>query len=529
MASRGLFAALCAACLAVASAAPLRNSADCVNVDLLKVTGVNVFPTTRQISSSSVQFLQDRTTVSVAQNFEVSYYSTFKVVTNLYTFAKETYVLYQCGTAAPNPADYGLPAATKVLAVPLTAVSVQDTTVLNFMKILNVLDRVAYVTPYAVEPCMQALAGGSCNRTSDNAVADKIDGKFVGFSVKPSDPQAITFTATADPGPLNRAEYIKYVATFFNREAAANTAFNAIVSAYNANKQLAATYLSKNSAVSPLVAWIYYQPKYDSATYKAPEQVVLYFNAYRRQYVQDAGGRLHDLAALNAQYGNNNTITVSGSQLVFTDLPNTLPVLRTILASVDVVIDESFYDGKNPTQITLDDFRALYGLTDAAALTDLKFLANQRLLRLDGSANPGGTTAWFEEAVARPDIVLHDLVSAFLPNALLSIGDTVPAKLVRNMFASNPGRVVLSSAAQCPAAQATCGAPASPVCPAVYLDCQGRLTAATDSQPCAPSCSASPSNNAPNGAGGAASRAAAQPLLLVALLVAALAVLGWGL
>lgn len=56
-----------------------------------------------------------------------------QVVTNLYTFAKETYVLYQCGTAAPNPADYGLPAATKVLAVPLTAVSVQDTTVLNFM------------------------------------------------------------------------------------------------------------------------------------------------------------------------------------------------------------------------------------------------------------------------------------------------------------------------------------------------------------------------------------------------------------
>lgn len=37
------------------------------------------------------------------------------------------------------------------------------------------------------------------------------------------------------------------MATFFNREAAANTAFNAIVSAYNANKQLAATYLSKNS------------------------------------------------------------------------------------------------------------------------------------------------------------------------------------------------------------------------------------------------------------------------------------------
>lgn len=45
-------------------------------------------------------------------------------------------------------------------------------------------------------------------------------------------------------------------------------------------------FLINPAAVSPLVAWIYYQPKYDSATYKAPEQVVLYFNAYRRQYVQ---------------------------------------------------------------------------------------------------------------------------------------------------------------------------------------------------------------------------------------------------
>lgn len=43
-------------------------------------------------------------------------------------------------------------------------------------------------------PCCCRFVISGCNRTSDNAVADKIDGKFVGFSVKPSDPQAITFT-----------------------------------------------------------------------------------------------------------------------------------------------------------------------------------------------------------------------------------------------------------------------------------------------------------------------------------------------
>lgn len=35
-------------------------------------------------------------------------------------------------------------------------------------------------------------------------------------------------SATADPGVLNRAEYIKYLAPFFNREAAANELYDQV-------------------------------------------------------------------------------------------------------------------------------------------------------------------------------------------------------------------------------------------------------------------------------------------------------------
>jgi hypothetical protein len=35
-------------------------------------------------------------------------------------------------------------------------------------------------------------------------------------------------SVTADPGPLNRAEWIKFVAAFFNKEIDANSAFDSI-------------------------------------------------------------------------------------------------------------------------------------------------------------------------------------------------------------------------------------------------------------------------------------------------------------
>ncbi len=48
-------------------------------------------------------------------------------------------------------------------------------------------------------------------------------------------------SASADPGPLNRAEWIKFVATFFNLEATATALFAGIEAAYEGIKAVAAT------------------------------------------------------------------------------------------------------------------------------------------------------------------------------------------------------------------------------------------------------------------------------------------------
>ena len=70
----------------------------------------------------------------------------------------ETYVLYQCGTAKPT-ASFG--SNVKFFSIPLAAVSVPDSTSAAFLEALNLLGRVAYVTSYSDNPCLQYLSSGT--------------------------------------------------------------------------------------------------------------------------------------------------------------------------------------------------------------------------------------------------------------------------------------------------------------------------------------------------------------------------------
>jgi hypothetical protein len=53
-----------------------------------------------------------------------------QVVTNKYS-SNETYVLYPCGVSKPDASQF--PAGTKFFEIPLTSVSVDDTSVLAFL------------------------------------------------------------------------------------------------------------------------------------------------------------------------------------------------------------------------------------------------------------------------------------------------------------------------------------------------------------------------------------------------------------
>ena len=137
--------------------------------------------------------------VSFAQGFSVEYHDSYKVrlmhslrvgstfwqvwltacgaqiVRN--SQVNETYVLYQCGLAAPSNA--ALPAGAKLFSIPLTAVSVGDTTPLGYMVRLP---PTASLGLHACCPCSACwLAADTNNQPKDSsghACADHL-GLFV--------------------------------------------------------------------------------------------------------------------------------------------------------------------------------------------------------------------------------------------------------------------------------------------------------------------------------------------------------------
>ena len=213
-----------------------------------------------------------------AKLFTVEYHKTYKVVHN--TQADEWYLLYQCGT--PRPAGY---ADHKNFSVPLQAVAVADTSVLHFLELLGVQGAVRYMqTEYTTSACLQAQAASgailsllpSTTTPAGQAQLAAVNALFT-YSASPN-PKSIAFTATSDPGPLNRAEWIKFAALFFNQEAAAETLFNTIQQRYLCHQQAVSGVASK-----PVVAWTYY------ATWS--QQWVLSRAPYKRQFLQAAGAQ----------------------------------------------------------------------------------------------------------------------------------------------------------------------------------------------------------------------------------------------
>ena len=124
---------------------------------------------------------------------------------------------------------------------------------------LNLIDRVALASPHSVDSCFQRLvdtrsqdgcrlvaadpsydaedaAAAAAFKKANASMHDGSDAVFVGFGGDAA--KDVLFPATADPGPLNRAEWVKYVAAFFNKEIDANSLFGNVKSAYTSLKRL---------------------------------------------------------------------------------------------------------------------------------------------------------------------------------------------------------------------------------------------------------------------------------------------------
>ncbi|KAJ9531889.1 hypothetical protein QJQ45_021996, partial [Haematococcus lacustris] len=483
--------ALLLVALGGAFGAGVRQAADCVSADAL---GVPAFPSQFRLISASG--LESTVTPSYALNFNVNYFDTYKIVVNRRQSANETYVLYQCGTQPPPPS--AVPAGAKFFSVPLSSVSVDDTTVVAFMKLLGVSNRITFTSRFAVDACQQSIGFYGCQQLAPGnpapsasnvnatlavrAIANKVDAFFTYGNT--ANNMTISVTASADPGVLNRAEWIKYVATFFNVEDKANNIFTQVAQSYASTKAAVANVVaSLPPTQQPIVAWLYYQPANPAwGPVFGREVVQVQLSKYRYQLTQDAGGVMISPAAFAPFVDGTNVVDTTVAGLGNINLYNFTTmgqVLRSALANVTWVIDETRYPDVRNQDLTLNNFVSTFGFS-AADLASLPFLRDGKIVRVDKESNPDGYTSWYEMAVARPDQVLMDLANLFHPTALAS--NAAPTFL-RSLTA---GQVTLASAAQCPLVN--CQAPVTPICPLVFRACNGSVVIASAAQRCAPSC-----------------------------------------
>lgn len=326
--------------------------------------------------------------VSAAALISVAYGNHFKVLTE--ELAKEQYVLTQCGTSQPTDEEVnaivsGTGYQRKHFSVPVQDVTAASTTILSFLRRLGVEDRVAYADAYAVHGCWQKAA--SCGSTLESAwtgnatkLEEQLDSVEVVFMDCNSDcsnvrarSNAVHVPATKDNGNLHSAEYIKFLAAFFNLEELALRTFQDTVTSYTGRQA---------SASAPVVAWIQWNSWY--SRYELSQAT------FKLQLVTAAGGRNVDAAQLSQSVssmavedavagnpGAGKTYYVPAGD----DRAAAANALLAAMQDVDIVVDETY----------------------AADPGTQKFLTAQKVLRVDRSYTSLGSLDWYESRLAYPD------------------------------------------------------------------------------------------------------------------------------
>ncbi|ANV89734.1 ABC transporter substrate-binding protein [Picosynechococcus sp. PCC 8807] len=200
----------------------------------------------------AVDYFPDKVTPEFARGFQVAYHGHYKVVTvrQPWETAQQdlTYVFVQCGTPIPE----GYPEAT-IVEVPVNRVIALSTTYLPHLEVLKqsenlvgVGDRQLIYSPEiraAIEAGdIQEVGNLQLDREAilslqpDVILNYRLDASE-GNNTSALDSLGLTVVLDAahlEPTPLGRAEWLKFTALLFNKEAEANEIFGAIANRYQA-------------------------------------------------------------------------------------------------------------------------------------------------------------------------------------------------------------------------------------------------------------------------------------------------------
>lgn len=182
------------------------------------------------------------------------------------------------------------------------------------------------------------------------------------------------FSAHTEPHPLGRAEWIKYVAAFFNREKEAEIIFDSIVQRY--------------LAVQKKVTAVHTKPKVFVGYPWKDAWIVPGGNSYMARFIKDAGG--------SYAYASDTT---SGNLYV------TVEKVLDLLPGCDIWLNPGV------GVMSMADVEKIPVLTK-------KVTGNLKIYNNNYRLNEFGKNDFWESGILAPDVILNDLVKLFHPELL---------------------------------------------------------------------------------------------------------------
>ncbi|VAX29833.1 Vitamin B12 ABC transporter, substrate-binding protein BtuF [hydrothermal vent metagenome] len=212
-------------------------------------------------------YFPDKLKVDYAEGFEVSYHKHYKRVKVAAPWKEGTerfeYLLVQCGTPTPKGFEHA-----QVITIPAKSMIVLSTTYFYFVEQLGLLDQLIGIANFkrVNSPAILKLiaekkiveVGRNIDLNLESTALLNPDivmtyatgnpfrdsyGPLMEFGIRVG-----VFAEYMEPTPLGRAEWMKFMALFFNREKKATSVFNTIANHYETTKQL-----TKKVATRPTV------------------------------------------------------------------------------------------------------------------------------------------------------------------------------------------------------------------------------------------------------------------------------------
>ena len=348
--------------------------------------------------SEAVDYFPQKLEIRDAERFSVEYFQNYKLVSVSDAFdgaAEFNYVLWQCGTPKPEASDFA--AGAQFIAVPAGGLITLSTTQLPVVVELGLLDQLIGVDSgyyISTDEIRQKVEAGDAAELGFGAqiniekVLELEPDLVLSYGFDPASDahpvllEAGVFTALdaswRELSPLGRAEWLKFLALFYNLEAEAQAHYDDIAEQYETLRQLAADIAEEDKPAVLLNSFLGY-----ANAWHIPGG-----ESYVGRLIGDAGGRL--------------VLSEAGSSA---SQPLSFEAVYAEALDADIWLLETFGVSTGADLLALDSRFA-----DFAAYQNGSAWNNNR------DENPNGGNNYYEAGVTQPHVVLADLLSIFHPS-----------------------------------------------------------------------------------------------------------------